>query len=202
VDLSYYLDFLYSLGFTLLAVSTPTSSWLLYPAGICIDLAGFGLNTGNFQIADFSKPFRNLILTFLNGLFDSSVFVLVLVKKGYHTAGTDLSFILILLTVLTTFLWLRTYSLLPRKNIPFLLPSKFNFGWKEINCFNNETLTATEMDSHLPNPAVACDNCKDCVTGPISADETYLFKKSLKNFLFLDKHLTLWCNNSTAFLSN
>ena len=125
---------LYTLGYTLLAVSSPDSSALLYPALTFIGISGFGLHSTNFQVANFTKTVRGTVVGLLDGLYDSAVLVFLLVKKGYD-AGVSLYVMLSVLSSITIFLWIRTFFLLPKKRIPYsYLSHEFEYGWNEISC--------------------------------------------------------------------
>ena len=186
MELSDCFDNLFcTVGYVLLTISTPNTSWLMYPACIFIGVAGLGLHTTNLQTANFSKPFRSSIVTLLHGLFDSSVIVFLLVKKGCE-AGTDLHLIFLILTCLSIFLWMRTYLLLPRKTIPFPLPpGDINFGWKEIRCFKSKDSEPPKITSVSQNVFMDCNDNNSAETERGSEDVTpSSFTRSLKNYLF------------------
>ena len=176
---------LYTLGYVLLSASTQSTSFFLYPSFIFIGIAGYGLHTSNFQTANFSKSFRSLILTFLEGLFDSSVIVFLLIKKGYDF-GTNLSLILQILTGLTIFLWMRTYLLLPKKVVPFPIPlNGISFGWAEWKCCDDKRRDSKEVKSVSQSVASDCTN-KSITENTLSREnlEKTSLKNSLKNFIF------------------
>ena len=90
------------------------------------------------QIANFAKSIRSTLITLMEGTCDSSVVVFFLLKIGYDSGIHFQSMLLILLS-LTTFLWLRTFLLMPRKHVPYPLPEEgFQYGWKEIKCCNQQ----------------------------------------------------------------
>ena len=124
----------YSLGYILLTVSSPNSATLLFPVLILFGISGLGILMSNYQIANLAKTVRGSMITFMNGLFSSSVVVFLIIKKGYDSE-IDLYLMLQIMTCLTVFLWLRTYLLLPQKTIPFPVPHEgLKYGWKEIYC--------------------------------------------------------------------
>ena len=117
-------------------VSTPSTSYLLYPFSILNSLSEVSLLVLNFQIVNFSKSLRSTLITLMKGTVDSSVVVFFLLKIGYNYEINFQSMLLILLS-LTTFLWLRTFLLMPRKHVPYpLLEEDFRYEWKEIKCCN------------------------------------------------------------------
>ena len=172
---------MFSLGYLLLAVSSPNNSNLIYPALIFIGLGGISLLASNIQIANFSVTARGLIVTLINGLFDSSVVVFFVLKKLYE-ANINFNKIIWILTGLTVFLWLRTYILMPKRRVPYPRPiHQFNYGWKEWKCFkkpavaaeNNETSKSKEVSLEtLPakvseNPISHSLTFKDCLKVPV-----------------------------------
>ena len=129
---------MFSLGYVLLAVSTSETSDLLYPSIILIGVGGISLLVSNFQVANFVSSSRGLIITLINGLFDSSVLIFFVFKKIYE-AGIELRVIVSVMTCLTIFLWLRTFLLMPRKRISILTPEvRFKYGWEQWICFKKD----------------------------------------------------------------
>ena len=129
---------LFSLGYLLMATSSPQNSAQMYPAMIFIGVGGLSLLTSNVQTANFSKSAKGVIVTLLNGLFDSSVAVFFVFKKLYDI-NISINAIFWVMTGLTMFLWARTYVLFPKKHVPFSAPEKpIKYGWKQWICFRNE----------------------------------------------------------------
>ena len=124
-------------------------------------------------------------MTLLNGLFDSSVMVFLVVKKGCE-AGTDLHLIFLILTCLTIFLWLRTYLLLPRKIIPFPLPpGEIQYGWKEIKCCKSSKL----QEATLQASPLACDESTSPVLDVVDANHA-----KVRSFMHSLKNILMWTN--------
>ena len=168
-----------TLGYILLTLSSPCLSNLLYPVLILFGMSCKGIMMSNFQMANLAEAFRGSILTLTNGLFSSSVVVFFLVKKGYDY-GTSLKTIVLILTLLSSLVWIRTYLILPKKIIPFPLPSgEIKFGWREISCFQKRTQYRDDLCS-------ASSDIENSENTPAQNDETnnILFKDALKNVLF------------------
>jgi len=143
----------YTLGYILLTVSTRNSASLLFPVSILFGIAGIGILLSNYQIANLTKSFRGSMMTLMNGLFSSAVVVFFIFKKGYDF-GINLYLILQIMSWLTLFLWLRTFLLLPRKSIPFPLPSDgVIFGWKDL-------LRYCKMIKDQPSKTCTSDSAK------------------------------------------
>ena len=163
-----------TLGYILLTLSSPASSNFLYPILILFGMSSRGILMSNFQIANLAKTFRGSIMTLTNGLFSSSIVVFFLVKKGYDN-GTSLKIMLLILTILSSLVWIRTYLIFPKKIIPFPLPSdEIRFGWKEFKCFQ----TKMKHRDDLSSVSTDIENSKNDQTKTIS------FKDALKNVLF------------------
>ena len=85
-------------------------------------------------------------------------------------------------------LWLRTYLLLPKKHIPFFLPSdNIKFGWKEIECHKKRKEKHEDIKSSFPKLGMksAETECVECEDN--KKQEFVTFKRSLKNNLSLSK---------------
>ena len=186
---------LWTIGYILLALSTPESSTLLFPTMILFGIAGLGILMSNYQIANLAKTVRGFLITFMNGLFSSAVVVFLLLKTGFDL-GTDLYWMLQIMTCLTILPWLRTYLLLPRKTIPFPLPShEIEYGWKEIKCPSKKRESVSDV-----NPSLPMINNKEKI--PSNSNEKSQqtpkepFKQSWQNILFW----TNWFHYSTIAL--
>jgi len=174
------LTTLWSVGYALLTISTPSTSVLLFPAMILFGTAGIGILMSNYQIANLAKSVRSSLLTFMNGLFSSAVVAFFFFKTGYDH-GTNLYLILQIMTCLTLLPWLRTYLLLPRKTIPFPLPSKnIKYGWKEIKLFKPKPDTSPDANTILP----MIDEKESKTKLGKTKQENEPFKESWKNVLF------------------
>ena len=166
-----------TLSFVLIITSTPLTSYLLYPAAIFSSSSGMSLMLSNFQIANFSKSFRNTLITLMEGTFDSSVIVFFLIKIGYDY-GINFQLVLLILLSLTIFLWLRTFLLMPRKSVPYPLPEEsFEYGWKETKFCNKQAELPVDTQSTFPQLGLKEENLNQIIT---STD----FKDHLKNSLF------------------
>ena len=169
----------YTLSYLLLAVSTPNLSNLVYPFLILLAISGRGIIMSNFQVANLSKTIRGFIITLLNGLYDSSVMVFLLVKKAYDF-GFNLNSILRTLTCCTLLLWLRSYVLLPKKIIPYPLPSAdVKYGWQElVSCCKKNTITSLEPLRTEETALILDTDAVDEEAKKIS------FKETLKSILY------------------
>ena len=173
----------YTLAYILLAASTPSMSNLLYPSMILFGITGLGLLMSNYQLANLASSVRGSLLTFMNGLFSSSVVVFLSVKKSYD-AGISLYLMLTIMTCLTVFLWLRTYLVLPQKSIPFPLPSEeVQYGWKEISC--EKKSKKLKIDSSTISPMMGSEENDKCeCTKDVSPKSKTKFAESLSDVLF------------------
>ena len=173
------LTSLWTIGYILLTVSTPDTSVLLFPVMILFGTAGIGILMSNYQIANLAKSVRGSLMTFMNGLFSAAVIVFLLFKSGYDL-NADLRLMLIIMTCMTLFPWLRTYLLLPRMTIPFPLPSEdIEYGWKEMKCFERKPESLSDI-----NPTLPMINDEESKIKSEKSQETEPFKKSWQNILF------------------
>jgi len=172
----------FSLGYLLLALSSPSTSILFYPALIFIGVGGISLLASNFQTANFSQSARGLIVTLINGLFDSSVVVFFVLKRLYDN-GVEYHTIISTLTGLTAFMWLRTYLLMPKRHVHFPLKGRsLRYGWKEWVCYKS-TATAQEISVSDSKEMSLETTSSDEITSQKSADQP-TFKSCLKRPIF------------------
>ena len=128
---------LYSFGYLLIATSSPQNSAQIYPAMIFVGVGGLSLLTSNIQTANFSKSAKGVIVTLLNGLFDSSVAVFFVFKK-LNDIEISINTITSVMTCFSIFLWVRTYVLLPKSRVPYSAFEKpYKYGWKQWICFRD-----------------------------------------------------------------
>ncbi|XP_006816818.1 equilibrative nucleobase transporter 1-like [Saccoglossus kowalevskii] len=111
-------------GFILFIFSSPELPFLIYPAMILWAIGGCQLLVVNFQIANLFASKRSTIITFLSAAFDSSAITMLVIKFAYE-GGISLRTIFIALAVLTLFININTFLLLPSKRIPFPLPKDY-----------------------------------------------------------------------------
>ena len=193
------LSVCYTVGYVLLVVSTSNSAILLYPALSLFGIAGLGILMTNYQIANLAKTVRGSLITLMNGLFSSSVVVFLIVKKCYDF-GVGLPLMMQILTCSTLLLWVRTYLLLPRKTIPFPLPSsKVNYGWNEINCCihkheKNEASSTflSNKTKVAENEAVSLISFKQTLKDPLYWTDMYHFSVISLRLSFLISSLLSW----------
>ena len=175
--------FLFTLSYVFFAVSTPETSVLLYPALALSAISGFSLLTSNIQLANLAKSIRGILITFMNGLFDSSVIVYFLFKKVYES-GIELHTAFQAMACLTALTWLRTYLFMPKTSIPFpLLTSQMEFGWKEWKCGKENTTEQNDQtkDFNLiaqKNTATSTNN-DSSAERPVNHSFTFYLKDPL-----------------------
>ena len=67
---------LYSLAFILLSGMTVEMSWLLFPAITFIAVGGMQMLISNVQLGNLSESGRSIVISLMNGAYDSSAFYL------------------------------------------------------------------------------------------------------------------------------
>ena len=174
---------LYSLGYLLMATSSPQNSTQMYPAMIFIGVGGLSLLISNIQTANFSKSAKGVIVTLLNGLFDSSVAVFFVFKKLYDV-NISINAIFWVMTGLTMFLWARTYVLLPKSQVPYSAFEKpIKYGWKQWICFGGRR---NEEESGINENRISLENL------PIDESKNNTSQKS--SFTDCLKTVVFWTN--------
>jgi len=123
-------------------------------------MSGYALLVSNYQLANLAKSGRNGIITAMNGVMDSAVITFLLIKKGYDF-GTNLYTIFLIFTLLTLFIWARTFILMPRGIIHFPIRTHPTlYGWKQWRC-------CSERDAIQSKSEVKTVSCN------VSAKETF-----------------------------
>lgn len=128
--------FLYTTGTLMVSFSTAALSNLLFPALSFLAAGGILLLMTNMQVGNLFGSRRSTIITLYNGAFDSSS-ALFLVIKLLHEAGVSLRSSFLFLSACSVIHLLRTFFLLPRGHIPYLLPDDYTYG---ATCGKSKTL--------------------------------------------------------------
>ena len=181
-----FASIMFTLGYALLAISNPLTSFLVYPFLILIGVSGVGLLMSNIQLASLTESSRGSVITLLNGLFDSSIVVMFLFKKGYD-AGVDPHLIFQIMTGATLFIWMRTYVFMPKKTISLTVNSSSAiYGWMEWICFKTKQDNKKTTDIALDRISTI-----DFETSSVeekssikSIEQTISFKACLKKVYF------------------
>ncbi|XP_078598642.1 equilibrative nucleobase transporter 1-like isoform X2 [Branchiostoma floridae x Branchiostoma japonicum] len=117
----------YAIAMLMTAFTTVASSEMLF-ASMCIMAASGGyLLITNMQIGNLFGDKRSTVITLVNGAFDSSSFVFLVVLKIYE-GGVSFKVIFLFFSVATSLLLLRSLFLLPNKQFPWPLPQDYNYG--------------------------------------------------------------------------
>ena len=156
-----------TLALILTAISSPSTSGMLFPAMILLGICGFDLLIGNFQIANLTISARSLVINLLDGFYSSSAVVWLLIKIAYEN-GISLRTSFICLSICTVLLWIRTFFLMPVRGIPSSIPEE-NYKYTLFDLFirkdthNYEKIEnegtcckiqgfSTKFQTHLRNP--------------------------------------------------
>ena len=115
------------------AVTTPATSYLFYFAFPVIHSIGFALMISNIQVSNLFTKNRNLYVSISSGAFDSASLAFLIMNKIYYS-GVSLSTIFAVYSVVYFLLNLRTFTLMPKDKIPFIIPEGFQYGYKELLC--------------------------------------------------------------------
>ena len=78
-------------------------------------------------IGNLFPKVRAIVITVINGLFGSSSIVFVVFKQAYES-GTTWKAIFLWYTLATLFCFFRTFLLMPKGIIPFVIPEDFQIG--------------------------------------------------------------------------
>ncbi|XP_077574854.1 solute carrier family 43 member 3a [Stigmatopora nigra] len=142
---------LYTTGTLLVTISNATFSILLFPALSCIAMGGMLLLMTNMQVGNLFPTHRSTIITLYSGAFDSSSAVFLFIKV-LHEQGISMRSSFLFLSFCSIIHIMRTFTLMPRKRIPYPLPQHYTYGVKcgKSNSYNveqNMTDEALEVTS-------------------------------------------------------
>ncbi|XP_068590757.1 solute carrier family 43 member 3a [Cebidichthys violaceus] len=133
---------LYTTGTLLLAFSSAALSELLFPALSCIAVGGMLLLLTNMQVGNLFAAHRSTIITLYNGAFDSSASVFLVIKV-LHEQGISLRSSFLALSFCSIIHLARTFLLMPRTVIPYLLPQDYTYG---LDCGRANSYDAGQFD--------------------------------------------------------
>ena len=122
------------LCFVVVAVATPSTSYLLFFTFPIVHSTGFALMAGNIQLSNLFSERRNLYMSLSSGAFDSASLAFLIMNKIYFS-GFYFSTIFTFYAVVYFLLNLRTFTLIPKEKVPALLPKEYKYGFKELVCF-------------------------------------------------------------------
>ncbi|XP_075050285.1 equilibrative nucleobase transporter 1-like [Mixophyes fleayi] len=129
---------LYTMATLLIALSTPDTAVLLFPAMCLLVTGGLLLMLTNMQVGNLFSSQRSTIITLYNGAYDSSSVIFLIVKVLYQN-GISLKTQFLFISSCSVCHILRTIFLMPKKHIPFPLPEGYSYG---LNCANQDLKTS------------------------------------------------------------
>ncbi|XP_037635276.1 solute carrier family 43 member 3-like [Sebastes umbrosus] len=135
---------LYTTGTLMVAFSTAALSNLLFPALSLLAVGGIFFFLTNIQVGNLFGSRRSTIITLYTGAYGSSS-ALFLVIKLLHEAGISLLFSFLFLSACSVIHLLRTFFLLPRDHIPYLLPDDYTYG---ITCGKSRTISLEQITAN------------------------------------------------------
>ncbi|XP_072281296.1 equilibrative nucleobase transporter 1 isoform X2 [Pyxicephalus adspersus] len=153
----------YTTATLFIALSTPDTGLLLFPALSLLATGGIIFILTNMQVGNLFGGQRSTIITFYNGAFDSSSVIFLIVKVLYQN-GISLRTLFLFLSCCSAIHILRTLFLLPKGHIPYPLPEGYHYG---IKCEKDvPEKKKTLGSSELPNDGQKSKEAKDCVGEP------------------------------------
>ncbi|CAD5116680.1 DgyrCDS5546 [Dimorphilus gyrociliatus] len=118
---------LYVTSLLCLALITAKQQWMLFPATILLNSAGFLTLTTNMPLSNLIPRARSTIITLYNGFFAGAIMIFELVKMAYE-GGISLQISLSILALGQLICLGFTIFILPRKNVPWPLPKNYEIA--------------------------------------------------------------------------
>ncbi|XP_076813140.1 equilibrative nucleobase transporter 1-like [Clavelina lepadiformis] len=134
---------LYISAFLTMAWTDETHSWLLFLTMPAIAVSGLTVLLTNIPVSNLFSTHRALVVSLVNGAFDSSAFVFVFAKLAY-SADIPFTYILYFLASCGILPIIRTFFLMPRHHIPLSVPDDYQYGL-------NDCLQNTESEEEASN---------------------------------------------------
>ncbi|XP_061099597.1 equilibrative nucleobase transporter 1-like [Conger conger] len=137
---------LYTAGTLMLAFSSADVPILVFPAVLCIILAGLTLMITNIQTSNLFGSHRSTIMALHTGMTCSGSGVFLIVKV-LHEKGVSLRSSFLFISACSVIHVLRTFLLLPKTHIPYPLPENYTYG---TACCGQSNGTAQEEVGMTP----------------------------------------------------
>nr|XP_054768311.1 equilibrative nucleobase transporter 1-like [Lytechinus pictus] len=115
------MSFLMLSGYLMMALSSPSYSFLLFPATVCFTLGGVILLLSSMQIGNLFGRNKSTVITIINAMYSASIIMSVIAKRS-HEAGFSINTFFFILTGSVVLLSINTFVFLPTKFIPWPLP--------------------------------------------------------------------------------
>ena len=119
-------------GVLLAAFVTQDTALLLFPAMILIAYGGYIILMTNFQLGSLIPSRKSMIISLYCGAYDSSAFMLVLIKWAY-SAGLAPRYAFIIMLMLYVVYIISTLWYMPKTRIPFPLPEGYKMDLKHCH---------------------------------------------------------------------
>ncbi|XP_074504869.1 equilibrative nucleobase transporter 1-like [Sebastes fasciatus] len=167
--------FLYTTGTLMLAFSTAALSNLLFPALSLLAAGGNFFLLTNMQIGNLFGSRRSTVITLYNGAVDSSSVIFLVIKVLYE-AGVSLLAPFLFLSACSVIHLLRTFFLMPRGHIPYLMPDDYTYG---ITCGKSRTISLEQITAN-GNAQTTTEEVED-----ISVKQEKSFRECLMSRFFV-----------------
>ncbi|XP_066467485.1 equilibrative nucleobase transporter 1 isoform X2 [Tiliqua scincoides] len=136
----------YTTGTLLIAFSSAATALMLFPALSLLSVGGILLILTNMQVGNLFGKHRSTVITLYNGAFDSSSAVFLVIKLLYER-GLSLSHMFLFLSACSAWHLFRTFFLMPRRHIPYPLPSGYTYG---VSCQRRSSSYRTYEEKRRP----------------------------------------------------
>jgi len=137
-----------TLGFTILALSSPKSSWLLLPGMVLISFSGYHLAVTNMPLGVLFPNWRSFCITLMMGSFQTSAAVTSVVKLTYDH-GWTLYHIFMGFIIASSFIWARTFFLMPHHHVVHSTSNPYRAPVYKLLRMNKSKKSSEE--SHMKN---------------------------------------------------
>ena len=171
-----------------IAFSNPDISWILYPAFIVLASSGLFLYITGAQTANFFPKFRGTIINILNGAVGTSLVIFSVAKAAYDSGISLRAIFLFFAFIMGVFLTFRSFFLMPKDIIPYVVPDNYSYGISEYFTTRNAPLATrpTEQRPLLkkkkkPNKDIESVN----TTEDAAPEPSTPLKSSLLNSLYI-----------------
>ncbi|XP_030848063.1 solute carrier family 43 member 3 [Strongylocentrotus purpuratus] len=198
-------------GYACLALSSPDIPSLLYPASILLGAAGLIIILASFEIANLFPTQKSTVIGVMNGCYDTSTLIFLLIKIAYEN-GISLEVSSLVLACSTVFFGVNI-CLLPRYHIPWPLPDDYSLHCacspdpdveRETTRNNEKEMVLRSSEGNFQSNYKSCDvgtQTIECDNLGFEDEEVYKVKKrvslSLAEGSSKDTSKQKWTKEST-----
>ena len=133
-------------GYVLFSLSKTLNNFIIFPAAVLLNSSNLGLWAANCQISRLFPGHESFYRYFINGCGMASYCVFYLFNRLYFQFGLSFEIVFYSAALFTVLSHVHTFVLFPSKSVNKTVSKKFEYGYKELQCFKSN-ISNEELDS-------------------------------------------------------